>query len=312
MKPAYLAAHRVTFDSGQARDDLGVGHGVPQLQRPFELEQHLGGRVARVGLLRGGDGRGQGPRQVVARVGVVGELGGDPRLPDPLGEPLRVPGVQAGALAGQQLLVHRLAQQRVAEDVAVGARARGGARLAVGHQHVVGHRVAQCLLQLVVAQIGDGGQHLVPHLAARHGSDPQHPLGHRRQRLDARHQHLGEPLRHAGRSGGDQLLREERVALAAPGDAPQAGLVDGPVGQPAHQLEGLVAAEGLQLQPLDGGQAHHLRQHRPQRVAAVEVVTAVGGEHDQPLRGQPGEQEDQQIAAGAIGPVQVLDDEQGG
>jgi hypothetical protein len=46
-------------------------------------------------------------------------------------------------------------------------------------------------------------------------------------------------------------------------------------------------------------------------MAAMEVVATVGGEHDQPLRGQPGEQEDQQIAAGAVGPVQVLDDEQG-
>ena len=48
-----------------------------------------------------------------------------------------------------------------------------------------------------------------------------------------------------------------------------------------------------------------------QRVPPVQVVGAVAGHQRQPLAGEPGQQEHQQVPAGPVGPVQVLQHHQG-
>jgi hypothetical protein len=269
--------------------------------------QHLRRRLALVGLARGLHRRGQRQRQVVAGHGVVGELGGPPAGGRRVGQQGGVGGVQPAALPGQQLLVDRLAQQLVPEDV--GVAAGGGALL--GDQDVVGGRVAQRLLQLVDVQPGHRGQLVVAHPATGHRGDPQHPLGGRRQSLHPGHQHLGQAVRHAVGGGRDQLLGEERVALAAPRRAADHRLGQRAGGQQPDQLDGLGRAERRHLDALHGGQPDQFGQHRAQRVAAVHVVGAVAGQHHQPLPGEPGEQEHQQVAAGPVGPVQVLHHDQG-
>ena len=61
---------------------------------------------------------------------------------------------------------------------------------------------------------------------------------------------------------------------------------------------------------------HHRRQslqvsqHRPERVAAVQVVGAVGADHGDALAVQHAEQERDQVAGGGVRPVQVLEDQQ--
>ncbi len=88
-----------------------------------------------------------------------------------------------------------------------------------------------------------------------------------------------------------------------------------------HVVVGRGAGDGLdlvgQLAPVERGQvdahrgagAEQLGQHGPQRMAAVQLVAAHGGQqHDRPV--EVALEEDQQVERRAIGPVQVLDDEE--
>jgi hypothetical protein len=196
------------------------------------VQQHLGGRGTVLGLPRRPHRSGQRERQVVRGHRVVGELGRRALLPV-LGEVLGVAGVQPAALAGQQLGVDRLAQQRVPEDVGI-AR--------VGHQHVVGDGIAQGLVELVVGQLRHGREQIVLDPTPGDRGQPQHLLGDRRQALDAGHQHLGEPDGQPARRRRHQLLGEERVALAPLGGAAHQLLGEAAVGQPLDEVERVARA----------------------------------------------------------------------
>ena len=66
------------------------------------------------------------------------------------------------------------------------------------------------------------------------------------------------------------------------------------------------SCERLDREPLDPAQAHPLRDLATERVAAVEVVGAVG--HDErDARHRTGEEEAEHVAGGLVGPVGVLD-----
>ena len=66
------------------------------------------------------------------------------------------------------------------------------------------------------------------------------------------------------------------------------------------------SASGSTGEPLDLAQAHPLRDLATERVAAVEVVGAVG--HDErDARHRTGEEEAEHVAGGLVGPVGVLD-----
>ena len=106
---------------------LGVADLVPELDGALVVGHRLGERVGR---LRGGrrpDRPLERARQVVRGVPVEGELGrmGRFRAGARLERP-RERGVQAGALPRQQVVVHRLLEQGVAECVALAARRRVG------------------------------------------------------------------------------------------------------------------------------------------------------------------------------------------
>ncbi len=70
-------------------------------------------------------------------------------------------------------------------------------------------------------------------------------------------------------------------------------------------------AEAGQLEALDPAAAVQLGQERPQRVAAVQLVAAVGHHQQQPAPAQVADEEGEQVAGGAVGPVQVLHDQDG-
>ncbi len=71
----------------------------------------------------------------------------------------------------------------------------------------------------------------------------------------------------------------------------------------------LGAVEAGELDPPHGAQPVQLGQEGAQRVTAVDVVGAVGGDDDEPGGVQGAEEVAEQFAGGAVGPVQVLDDE---
>jgi hypothetical protein len=125
-----------------ARQRLGLGHARPQLQGALVQSGRLAVGVDLVGLVGRPHGGGEGRRLVTGRQVVMGDAGRQPRAATlRLHAVLERPGqreVQLGVLAGQQVVVDDLAQQRVAEGVVA---------LVVGGDHVAGGRLAQGLAQ---------------------------------------------------------------------------------------------------------------------------------------------------------------------
>ena len=145
------------------------------------------------------------------------------------------------------------------------------------------------------------------------GQQPQQLLGVVGQALDAQHERVAQRRRHLAapvEPGGEQLLGEQRVALAA---RPQAvdEVVAGRVAEDVGELLGeLRARQRAEVDAPRARAALELGEQRAQRVAAVQLVGAVGGDEQHALAGQAARQEDQARARRAVGPVQVLDDEQ--
>ena len=129
----------------------GVRHLVPQLEDAGEQHQPLGVRD-RAGRLHGRlPGADQRPGRVVGRVPVVRLLHVRPPVADQRGVGVdreRELGVHLAVLAGQQVLVHRLPDQRVPERVPVGG----------GHQDVAGDGGPDRGGQLVLGPAGDPGE----------------------------------------------------------------------------------------------------------------------------------------------------------
>ena len=148
------------------------------------------------------------------------------------------------------------------------------------------------------------------HPRAGDGRQAQHGLRGRAQRLDAQHERVGQVGRQAlAGGGGRQLLGEERVALGAGEE-----LVDqprlGPAAEDPRQLgDHLLAREALERHALDDRGALGLGHQRPQRMAAVQLVGAVGREKQDALVARVAHEEGQEVARGAVGPVDVLEDE---
>ena len=72
----------------------------------------------------------------------------------------------------------------------------------------------------------------------------------------------------------------------------------------------LVAVEALELDPLRARTALELGEQRAQRMAAMELVRAVGREHEHALLAQARLEEAQERSRRPVGPVDVLDPEQ--
>ena len=281
-----------------------VRHLVPQLQHPGQHGQPLGVRH-RLGLLgRGLPGADQRPGHVVGRVPVVGHLDvrSVRRHQVTVGlDGLREPRVQPAVLTRQQVVVHRLADQRVPEHVVVG----------LGDQDVRGHGGAQHPDQLVRLQAAHRGQQGVPDPAAARAGDPQHLLGLLGQAAHTDEhqvpQRVGQ-LAGLGVLAGQQGLQEQRVALGPPVQPVGPGRVGYPAGDPGGQLAGFAPGQPGQVDSLDPVDPVQLGDERPQRVGPVQLVGPVGDD-DQHAVQRPlvADQERQQGPAGRVGPVRVLD-----
>ena len=120
----------------------------------------------------------------------------------------------------------------------------------------------------------------------------------------------GRPAPRGVLRGAEQLLGEEGVALAAgvhPFEQPR---VDGPRDRAVQQLGDLGVRKAGQRYAFDIGTPSQLGQQGPQRVPAVDVVRPVAHDECDPTTSEGAGQEGQQVAGAAVGPVDVLDDEQ--
>ena len=283
-----------------------VGHARPQVERA--LEQRAGLAVG-VDALRGvGGAHGRHERLALAagREVVVGDAGRDERVLAGLRglglERARQRQVQLRVLARQQVVVDDLAQQRVAELV---APAR------VGDDHVGLGGLAHDGAQLGAAEAAGVGEHVVRQ-DPRGGEQPQHLLGRLAEALDPHHQRVAQRRRQAAAAvepGREQLLGEQRVALAARVQALDELGVGRPAEDVGEQVGELVARQARQLDPARAGVALELGEQRAQRVAAVQLVGAVGRDDEDALGPQAAPEEDEEGAGRAVGPVDVLEHE---
>ena len=279
-----------------------LGQSLEQVERLEELHRRLVRPADREGLVAGLDAGPDRGEPVTGPARVQRELGrGAGRRTRP--QRLAERGVQPGALAGQQVVVDRLAEERVPEGV--GRAARLGEDVGLDG-------AAQRGLEVGGVQAGDRREQLVRHVSAGDAGDPDHLAGAVVEAVEAHQQHVGQLGGHVSAGGPrrpDQLLDEEGVALGPVDDLGDARLADRGVAVDQVDEEAHVGvAERLDLHALDSAQPRPLRDLRPQRVAPVQVVGAVG--HDQPHRPREGsgEQEAQHVARRLVGPVRVLDD----
>ena len=260
------------------------------LRRPADSE----------GLLTGLDGGTDGDRPVVGAAGVLGQLGGgaDRTAPVERGDEV---GVQPGALAGEEVVVDGFAEERVAE----GVRPATG-----GGEHVGLDRGAERALELGSAEVGDGRQQSVAHLAPGHRDDADHATGRLVEPVEMDQQDVGELAGDlAGPGSAHKLLDEERVALGPVDDGDVLGLGHRRGVERADETAYVVVGERLEMEPVDATQPHPLSHLAAQWVAPVEIVGAVG-DHERDTGEVAGEEEAEHVARGLVGPVGVLDDDE--
>ena len=211
------------ISSARSPPDTATGSGDvrPQVERPLVLRVRGLERERLLRSLGRGQRRRERPLVVARRRPVVGELGPVRRLRGGRGrrvglERQRALAVEPPPLAGEQLVVGHLGQERVAERVALGSLRRR-----VDDEDLAGDRRPQRRLEPVgaVGGPGDRDEQVVVDPASRDGDDPEHVvdvLGHRCQ---AGQEDLPQRRRQAaGRRLGlrqQQLLDEERVAVGS-------------------------------------------------------------------------------------------------
>ncbi len=222
------------------------------------------------------------------------------------GQRLRVGSVQPYALAGQQVVVDRLGQQRMPERVAVCPH-----RL----EDIAVHRCPQHPLEGAAIDADDPRQQVVRHPPARgRGGADRQP---RRvvELVESEQQQVGEvggqrPATQLGR--GNELLGEERVALGALHDPADVTLTQRRRMQRPDEGADIRIGQRLELYSRDAGQPRPLSGGGAQRMAPVQVIAAVGHDDRDPVGGLAGEEVAQQLSGRLVGPVHVLDEQQQG
>ena len=205
-------------------------------------------------------------------------------------QPLERPLVEQAALAAEQLALHLVADERVAEAEAV----------VVGLDQEVGvDQPAQHLEQGVLGHVGGPGERLEPRGRPADGGGLEHPALRRRQPLELAADGFLERPREAGgqqvagaalpaAGGSDDLLDQERVAAGAGGDGLDDGRgrrrrVDG-----GDQRAHVVAVQAVQADLLDGVPALQAEQQVAAGEATAEVVRPVGADQQEARAGAAG------------------------
>ena len=228
-----------------------------------------------------------------------------------------------GPLPGQQVGVGGLAQQRVAERIAL---------VAVGDQQLAGDRLPYRLVVFALIQAAGQPHQVVLHSATGHGRGVHDALALRRKPLQPGQQQVGQAGREVGPAGGggEEFLGVVRVALGPADDRFQrrgfgqawgggAGFGRALCGEAGfgqtlrHRRQVLghgLIAERPDLDRGHAGQPDQFGRHGPQRMAPVQVIGPVGGDDRYPFPVQHPAQKREQIPGGPVGPVHVLQDQQ--
>ena len=296
-------------DLVHAGDLRRVGDPVPELERALEQRRGLAEGVDGLGGLRGADTRSERGALVARRRIVVGDAGGELRAGGPRRgaalERLGEGAVKLGPLAGEQVVGDDLAEQRVAEGVAV---------VGLRDDQVARDGLAQRADERGAVHAADVGERRVVDLLAD-GEDAQELLRRLAELLDADHQGVAERDRQraaAVHAGGEQLLHEERVALAARVEALEQ-VAGGRLAEDVLEGGGeLGAAQRLDRDPPHRGVALDLGEQGAQRVAAVQLVDAVREDREHALAAERAREEGDERPRGRVGPVEVLEREDDG
>ena len=293
-------------DAIRARQPLGIRNAMPQLERALEQRRRLAVGIRAGGGRRGAHRGGQRRRLVTGGGEVVGDGGRGLRagaVVEALIERARERQVQLRALAGEQVLGDHLAQEGMAEPIRAVVPDDQDVTLDGLAQRVAERprlQAARLLQQRMIELLADRDE---PQQLLR---GPGQPFGAQHERVAQRVRRRAAPVE----PGGQQLLAEQRVAAGSrPQPLQQLGGRRGPedVGQLLGQL---VAGQRRERDPARAGMAFELGEQRAQRVAAVQLVGPVGGGDQDPLAGQVAREKCERRARRAVGPVQILDDQQ--
>ena len=315
-KPSSAAAARARSTSSAAcpARSRGVRHAVPQRERVLEVAQRLAVGVARArAATPAATDAAERPRQVVRAVPVAGELGGtvaagaSPSSSGRARSPAPSAACSAVPLAGQQVLVDRLADERVAEGVGP---------VGVGDEHAGGRPPRARPRSRRPAAADSASSSAWPIGRSATAATRDDLLSGGRQALEAAEQRVAQRLGQlagAVGGGGQQLLGVERVALRRARTGGRPGRPSGasprmPVSCSATSSR-LKRSSAIRSTP---GARSSSASSGPQRVAAVQLVGAVGGEQEERLRARAADEEDEEVARRGVGPVQVLDHERDG
>ena len=285
-----------------------VGVGVGREQRERALQQL--DRLLRCTLRRGLHG---GALRIVGgalaltdrrrRGVVIGQLGhGAVGVAEALFEREREVAVQVDTAQAGQVLLQRLAHQRVGEAQPAGRLGlQQQARSDRGVEAVEGERIG-----LVGDRRDDAGLELRP----RDGRDAQEVAGLRREPCDAPPDDVAHPVGDGvvDRPGlGEmvyQLAHEERVALGLLTDLPGERGVLG-----AHERDDVLAIEAADGHALDVLLAPQVGERGAERMLAVELGVAVGGEDQDARHPLAAGQVEERLKRRLRGPVQVVEGE---
>ena len=277
------------------------GAATEEAEGGLVVREGLGGSAHPAGAVAGPHRGGEGEVAVAGGERVAGEIGLAPER-GVLEEGVGAGPVQLEPLVRQEVVEDGLGEQGVAELVAA---------VAPRLEDVVLDGRAEGVAQDRRLDPGDPFEEDVGHPPPDDRRHPDHALRGLGELVDPGEEQplevLGVPG--AGADGGGELLGEEGVALG-----PADEVVDDARGQrlaaaPDDPSDGGVR-ERAEVDPGEPGQARPDGQGRRQRVPAVDVVAAVGGEQPDALGSAAGEQEGEELAGGLVGPVDVLDDEQ--
>ena len=275
---------------------------IPQLERPLEMGEccRRSDRLRRVG------GRQQRRER---RVGVIcavemerqltGTVGSSQRIGCLLLQRGRNAAVQAGPLRGQQVGVHDLTEQWVAEAIGV---------VGDDQQSRVDHR-SRGGFEFVFGQVDDRGEQRMARVATDRRNCAQHQSCVVVEIGDLRGDQIGQ---HDGNGfarqvRGDELAGEEGVAATARNHLLDQCAGCDPTEERRHALSDLVRLEPVQLDAMSGGQPGQLGQPTALARVACYLVGAIGPHQDHPLVDQVASQVFEEIPGHRIGPVQVFE-----